>query len=431
MMRLFTRFNPLLLLVGSVALLLTAAAQQGLLLIALNAAAALLIAIAGLLWHQKEQHLNTIERICHSASQGEMEARVMVRHPDSKTVTLINSVNRLIDVADAYIRESATSAEFASQGKFFRKILPAGLNGVWNSGANKLNDSSDQVRANIRANAAKAGDDLRADVMQTVDSLVEASESLVETGETLGNLSSQGSRDAQSLSESSNTTSEQMTAIAAAVEQMTAAISDISKHINSMSELSRATSSESNTARESLERLTESTEKVGSVSEMITDIAGQVNLLALNATIEASRAGEAGKGFAVVASEVKNLANRTANATAEVDQIVADIKREVQSTNNTQSTILEKIEQITEAVSVIAAAVEEQSATAHEISAGLQKTSGAMQEVTQSVSSVASAAETTEGVATDMQGAARTLSQSCDVLRNTVEGFITKLKSQE
>jgi methyl-accepting chemotaxis protein len=65
---------------------------------------------------------------------------------------------------------------------------------------------------------------------------------------------------------------------------------------------------------------------IGTITETIDKIARQTNLLALNATIEAARAGEAGRGFAVVAVEVKQLANSTSQATAEIDTALENIK---------------------------------------------------------------------------------------------------------
>ncbi len=74
--------------------------------------------------------------------------------------------------------------------------------------------------------------------------------------------------------------------------------------------------------------LGESSQKINHVVSLINQIAEQTNLLAINAGIEATRAGEQGQGFAVVAEEVAALANRSGDATAEIEDIVADIQRE-------------------------------------------------------------------------------------------------------
>lgn len=75
-----------------------------------------------------------------------------------------------------------------------------------------------------------------------------------------------------------------------------------------------------------IKRLGESSQEIGNIVELINDIAEQTNILALNASIQASMAGEAGRGFAVVADEVQRLAERSANATKQIEVLVRTIQ---------------------------------------------------------------------------------------------------------
>ena len=75
-----------------------------------------------------------------------------------------------------------------------------------------------------------------------------------------------------------------------------------------------------------IKRLGESSQEIGDIVSLINDIAEQTNILALNAAIQASMAGEAGRGFAVVADEVQRLAERSANATKQIETLVKTIQ---------------------------------------------------------------------------------------------------------
>lgn len=174
--------------------------------------------------------------------------------------------------------------------------------------------------------------------------------------------------------------------------------------------------------------LSEQTLRISEITETVNDIADQSNMLALNATIEAAKAGEHGKGFAVVAAEVRNLAEQSKQATAQVQTILADIQRStnaaVTATEQGSSVVESSVDltmragdmmgQLTDTVRETVSAAQRFRSTAEEQNAGMERVSRGMQEVSglaATITETAAQSEAASGNLTDLARRLQLLSQ--------------------
>ncbi len=203
------------------------------------------------------------------------------------------------------------------------------------------------------------------------------------------------------VSTASESLSQGATDQAAALEEVTATMTQIESQITANAENAVKASNLTREATElasqgksqmekmvsAMEQITENSTLTQNIIKTIDDIAFQTNLLALNAAVEAARAGHHGKGFAVVAEEVRNLASRSAKATAETSALVDKSNSQINDGMNITRTTAESLLKITEVIgsvnelaSSIAIASNEQAQGISQVNIGLNQVDNVMQQ---------------------------------------------------
>ncbi len=241
-----------------------------------------------------------------------------------------------------------------------------------------------------------------------------------------------------------NAATESVVSMAASIEEVSGNAersSDVARHSVEVAhkggEAVRRTIDGMNTIRETIQetskrikRLGESSQEIGNIVELINDIAEQTNILALNASIQASMAGEAGRGFAVVADEVQRLAERSTNATKQIEVLVrtiqADTNEAVVSMERSTTDVvggallaenagaaLDEIEQVSNQIASLV----------HNISNSARQQAASAADVTRRTTRLREISEQTGKATTATAAAISKLSELATQLRKTVAGF--------
>lgn len=179
-----------------------------------------------------------------------------------------------------------------------------------------------------------------------------------------------------------------------------------------------------------IKRLGESSQEIGSIVELINDIAEQTNILALNAAIQAASAGEAGRGFAVVADEVQRLAERSTSATKRIETLVQTIQSDTnEAVNSMEQTTAEVVagarlaEDAGSALGDIERVSHDLSALIQNISTAAREQSAAATDVSHSMNAIQEITSQTSQGASQTADSIGTLAQLASDLRRSVAHF--------
>jgi methyl-accepting chemotaxis protein len=392
------------------------------------AAVATLLGLAGWWLRRVARSTRMVSEVCQQASHGNLEARVLGARDGGDLGSLQAAVNNMLDIVDAFVRESSASMEYVSRGKCFRKVLTRGLPGSFQSGATVMNAATDVMDRRVHEIASVA-QGFGVSMNGVATTLAAAATALHSDAITMASAAEETSRQATAVAAASEEASVNVQTVASAAEELSTSISEISRQVARSTTSTSQAVDEANRTNIQITGLAQAAQGIGDVVKLINNIAGQTNLLALNATIEAARAGEAGKGFSIVASEVKSLANQTAKATEEISSKIAEMQTSTDQSVKAVQAIGKTIGEINEVSTNIASAVEEQGAATQEIARNVQQASSGTTEVSSNVSGISQAAADTGQIATRVSSASVKIGGEVDTLRTEVEKFLAGLKA--
>ncbi|MBW4660062.1 MAG: HAMP domain-containing protein [Drouetiella hepatica Uher 2000/2452] len=392
--------------------------------------------LGGFLTKQVRQTATDLQYQFDAVSQGNLNARATV-HSEDEFGQLATGFNQMARVILTTTSEAQRKAEEQEQAKedLQRQVIRL------------LDDVEGAARGDLTVQAEVTADVLGAvadSFNLTIQNLREIVQQVKMAARQVTKSSTENEIFARSLSSDALRQAEELAVTLNSVQVMTDSIQRVAESAREAEEVARSASATALKGGEAVERtvsgileiretvaettrkvkrLAESSQEISKIVALISQIASRTNLLALNASIEAARAGEAGRGFAIVADEVRQLADRAAKASKEIEQIVLQIQGETGSVmtameEGTQQVIegtrlaeqakrsLEDIIQVSNRIDVLVRSITadtvEQTETSRNVAQVMQSVELTAQETSQEAQRVSGSLQNQVGVARDL-----------------------------